>query len=106
VRAIVRFVEAFGRTVAPSSSPGSTKEPQSGPVASESNPRLASALQALEEVASGDSEALARVARVVFDSGDIRGSLQAYKRLLERGGADMTHVERCDVEWRLGECYR
>ena len=91
----------------PTSAPGSAKERESAPSAvTESNPRLASALQALEEVASGDGEALARVARVVFDSGDTRGSLHAYKRLLDRGGGEMTHVERCDAEWRLGECYR
>ncbi|MGH7435662.1 MAG: protein kinase domain-containing protein, partial [Polyangiaceae bacterium] len=92
VRAIVRFVEAYGSTVAPTSSPGSAKERDSGPAVGESNPRLSSALQALEEVAPGDAEALARVARVVFDSGDARGALQAYQRLIDRAGGDMTHI--------------
>jgi tetratricopeptide (TPR) repeat protein len=105
VRAIVRFVEAFGRTQPPSSSPG-PKERDSAASVGESNPRLTTALQALEEVAPGDREALARVARVVFDCGDTRGALQAYRRLLDRGLDEMTHVERADAEWRLGECCR
>ncbi len=109
VRAIVRFVEAYGRTTGTPSSPGG-KDRDSGPAVSESNPqsnpRLASALQALEEVAPGDGEALARVARVVFDAGDTRAALQAFQRLVDRGSEDMTHVERADAEWRLGECYR
>lgn len=105
VRAIVRFVEAYGRTTGASSSP-TLKERDSGPSIGESNPRLVAAVQALEEVAPGDAEALSRVARVVFDSGDTRGALQAYQRLLDRGREEMTHVERADAGWRLGECYR
>jgi tetratricopeptide (TPR) repeat protein len=105
VRAIVRFVEAYGKTTGTSSSP-SLKDRDSAPSVTESSPRLAAAVQALEEVAPGDAEALARVARVVFDAGDTRGALQAYQRLVDRSSEEMTHVEQADIGWRLGECFR
>jgi tetratricopeptide (TPR) repeat protein len=105
VRAIVRFVEAYGKTTGTSSSP-TLKERDSGPTVGDSHPRLSAAAQALEEVASGDGEALARIGRVIFDVGDTKVAMQCYKRLLDRSRGEMTHVERADAEWRLGECHR
>ena len=106
VRAIVRFVEAYGHTLKSNSSAPSLKERESSPGVGDSNPRLAMAVQALEEIAPGDGEALARVGRVLFDCGDSRGARRAYERLLDKHQAEMSHVERADAQWRFGECLR
>jgi len=106
VRAIVRFVEAYGQTLAPSSSSPALKERESSPGAGDSNQRLVTAVQALEEIAPGDGEALARVGRVLFECGDTRGARRTYGRLLEKHQAEMSHVEKADAQWRLGECLR
>lgn len=70
------------------------------------HPRLAAAVEALENVAPDDVEALTRVGRVMFDAGDAQAARGMYERLLERHGADLSHVDRGDAEWRLGESYR
>jgi tetratricopeptide (TPR) repeat protein/tRNA A-37 threonylcarbamoyl transferase component Bud32 len=106
VRAIVRFVEAFGQTLASSSS-STLKDRDSSPGSiGDSNPRLATAVQALDEIAPGDAEALARVGRVLFDCGDTRGARRSFERLLDKHQAEMSHIERADAQWRLGECLR
>ncbi|MGO9833902.1 MAG: protein kinase domain-containing protein [Polyangiaceae bacterium] len=107
VRAIVRFVEAYGRTLAPASSSPALKDRESSPGGvGDSNPRLGTAVQALDEIAPGDAEALSRVGRVLFDCGDTRGARRVHERLLEKHQADMSHVERADAQFRLGECLR
>jgi tetratricopeptide (TPR) repeat protein len=107
VRALVRFVEAYGRTVTSGPSSPALKERESTPGSvGDANPRLSTAVQALDEIAPGDAEALARVGRVLFDCGDTRGARRAYDRLLEKHQEGMSHVERADAQWRLGECLR
>ena len=106
VRALVRFVESYGRSSGAIASPSALGRDVSSPVISESHPRIATALQALEEIAPDDGDALARVARVMFDSGNMNAARQTYERLLERAGADLSRTDRADAQWRLGEALR
>jgi tetratricopeptide (TPR) repeat protein/tRNA A-37 threonylcarbamoyl transferase component Bud32 len=106
VRAIVRFVEAYGRTLESGTSSPTLKDRDSSPGSGESNPRLGTAVQALDEIAPGDAEALGRVGRVLFDCGDTRAARRAYERLVEKHQAGMSGGERADAQWRLGECLR
>jgi tetratricopeptide (TPR) repeat protein len=112
VRAIVRYVEAYGRTVtsrasqpAISSRDGSRESLPPSSITS-NHPRRAAAVDALEAVAPDDREALARVGRVMFDAGDAQAARGMYERLLERHGAEMAHGDRADAEFRLGESFR
>jgi tetratricopeptide (TPR) repeat protein len=114
VRALVRFVEAYGRSVtARASQPAiSSRDGREGreslpPASITSNhPRLAAAVDALEQIAPDDAEALARVARVMFEAGDAQTARAMYEQLLQRKGAELSHVERADALWRLGESHR
>ena len=112
VRALVRYVEAYGKSVV--SRPSSPAIPTSGggresipPASVSSNhPRLGAAVEALEQVAPDDAEALARVGRVMFEAGDAQFARSMYERLLERHGAELSHVDRADALWHLGEAHR
>jgi tetratricopeptide (TPR) repeat protein len=112
VRALVRYVEAYGQGVAaPASSPAlSAKEGlrESIPPASlsSSHPRLAAAVDSLAQIAPEDAEALVRVGRVMFDAGDSQLARAVYEHVLEEHGAQLSHVDRADAEWRLGESLR
>ncbi|HEY8041934.1 MAG TPA: tetratricopeptide repeat protein [Polyangiaceae bacterium] len=110
VRALVRYVEAYGRSVSTRvSSPALSGEGRESipPSSITSNhPRLAAAVDALEEIAPEDAEAQARVGRVMFDAGDAQAARDMYERLLERHAADLSHVDRGDALWRLGESQR
>jgi tetratricopeptide (TPR) repeat protein len=109
VRAIVQYVEAYGRsTVSRVSSPAVGEDRVSLPPASitSNHPRLAAAVDALEEIAPDDAKAMASIARVMFDAGDAAGARTMYQRLLERHGKELGHVDRGDAQWRLGESLR
>jgi serine/threonine protein kinase/lipopolysaccharide biosynthesis regulator YciM len=109
VRAIVRYVEAYGRTaVSRVSSPSVGESRESVPPASitSNHPRLAAAVDALEQIAPDDAKAHASIARVMFDAGDAQGARAMYERLLKRHGEELGHVERGDAQWRLGESLR
>jgi tetratricopeptide (TPR) repeat protein len=111
VRAIVRYVEAYGKGVSTRSSQpavSSRDGRESLPPASitSNHPRLAAAVEALESIAPDDAEALTRVGRVMFDAGDAQAARGMYERLLERHGGELSHVDRGDAEWRLGESHR
>lgn len=111
VRAIVRYVEAYGKSnVARVSQPsGELRDSrESLPPASigSSHPKLASAVEALEQIAPDDAKAMAAIARVMFDAGDSGGARDMYTRLLDRHGKDLHSSDRGDAEWRLGESLR
>jgi len=112
VRALVRYVEAYGRSVAARTSSPSIREgresiPPSMPSLPAQHPRLATAVAALDQIAPKDAEALARVGRVMFDCGDVQTARGIYEKLLDPDDAtQMTHVDRADALWRMGECLR
>ncbi len=109
VRAIVQFVEAYGRSsVSRVSSPNLGEGRESIPPGSitASHPRLAAAVDALEQIAPDDAKAMASVARVMFDAGDAQNARTMYERLLERHGGELGQADRCDAQWRLGESLR
>ena len=112
VRALVRYVEAYGRSVstrvsspAISSKDGSRESLPPSSMTS-NHPRLAAAVDALEQIAPDDAGALSRVARVMFDAGDAQSACLMYSRLLERHAAELPHADRADAQWRLGESHR
>ncbi|MDP9002245.1 MAG: tetratricopeptide repeat protein, partial [Myxococcota bacterium] len=110
-RVLVRFVEAYGRTVVErvSSAPSEKERDSWVPPATmgvQEHPRLAAAVKALEQVAPDDPETLLRVARVLFDCGDFVDARAMYERLLERHGTDLSHSDYAGVLWRLGEALR
>jgi tetratricopeptide (TPR) repeat protein len=110
VRVLVRFIEAFGRSAVVQERPSAPPNDRSGPAAPqalvERHPRLAAALQALEQLAPDDVEAQSRVARVLFECNDPKGARSAYQRLLDRHGGDLAEPVRVDALWRLGESLR
>jgi tetratricopeptide (TPR) repeat protein/tRNA A-37 threonylcarbamoyl transferase component Bud32 len=116
-RVLVRFVEAFGKTVASRTAPpppvSSREGRESQPRISqprikltETHPRLAAAVQALEQAAGDDADALSRVAKVMFDCGDAETARETYEKLLKDHGAKMSHTDRAEALWRLGESTR
>jgi tetratricopeptide (TPR) repeat protein/tRNA A-37 threonylcarbamoyl transferase component Bud32 len=111
VRALVRYVEAYGRGLPPPpSSATSSREGQRetlppAPITS-SHPRLAAAVDALAQIAPDDAEAIARVARVMFEAGDAQSAGALYEHLLDRHESELSHVDRAEAQWRLGESYR
>ncbi|HEX3770154.1 MAG TPA: tetratricopeptide repeat protein, partial [Polyangiaceae bacterium] len=105
IRALVRFVESYGRSAASrTSSPGIGRE--STPSITETHPRVSAALAALEQIAPDDADALARVGRVMFDIDDVTASRLLFSRLLQRHGDDLSRPDRADAQWRLGESLR
>jgi tetratricopeptide (TPR) repeat protein len=112
VRALVRYVEAYGHGVAmpASAAPLSGKDGQRESIppssVTASHPRLAAAVDALAQIAPEDADALARVGRVMFDAGDAEMARAVYEHLLEEHGAQLSHVERAEAQWRLGESHR
>jgi tetratricopeptide (TPR) repeat protein len=111
VRMLVRYVESYekstGRPSAPSSSSAGGRDSVVPPAPS--NPRLVVAVQAIEQTAPEDGDSLARVARVVFDSGspaDAQVARGIYERLLQTEGAPLVLEDRSEAEWRYGEILR
>ena len=106
VRALVRFIESYGRSAAAlQSSPGIEKR-DSAPSIGDSHPRVVTALQALEEIAPHDADALTRVGRVMFESNDVTATRLTFERLLDRHGEELSRADRADAQWRLGESLR
>ncbi len=105
VQVLVRFVEAFGRSMLIASSPA-LPDRAPPPSVVESNPRIAAAVDALERIAPDDASAHARVARVLFDCGDLDGARRIYEAVLDAHADELPRVERADAQWRLGESFR
>ena len=109
-RVLIRFVEAYGRSVAervsvPPAENGQSSPPPSTSVQAE-HPRLAAAVDALEQLAQDDPETLARAGRVLFDCGDVKAAREIYGRLLERHTAALSHDSYAEALWRFGEALR
>lgn len=112
VRVLVRFIEAFGKSAASRTSspsvrdvaPSSTNMRASSPAIT--HPKITGALEVLQELAPNDPEAHGRVARVVFEHGDPSTAEKLYAALLEKHGASLSHAERADALYRLGESKR
>jgi tetratricopeptide (TPR) repeat protein len=106
VRALVRFIESYGRSAAALQSSPALEKRDSAPSIGDSHPRVVTALQALEQIAPDDADALTRVGRVLFESNDVTSTRQTFERLLERHGDELSRADRADAQWRLGESLR
>ncbi len=106
VRALVRFIESYGRSAAALASSPSLDRRDSAPAISDSHPRIVTALQALEQIAPDDADALTRVGRVMFESNDVAATRLTFERLLARHGEELSRADRADAQWRLGESLR
>ncbi|HXX65546.1 MAG TPA: tetratricopeptide repeat protein [Polyangiaceae bacterium] len=102
VRVLVRFVEAYGKTLPP---PPIVDHPSHASIM-DAQPRLATAVEAFERLAPDDPQPLARVARVMFESGDFHSARRLYERMLDEYGADLSSTDRADALWRLGDSLR
>jgi tetratricopeptide (TPR) repeat protein len=110
-RVLLRFVEAYGRSVAERVSvppPEKGRESLPPPATSIENehPRLAAAVAALEQIAQDDPETLSRAGRVLFDCGDVKAAREIYRKLLDRHTAALSHDNYAGALWRLGEALR
>ncbi len=105
VRILVRFAEAYGRSllIAASATHG---DPTSRATSAESHPRLAAAVSALERVAPRDPQAMARMGRVMFECNDFQSARRIYEAVLDDFEATLPTPDLADVRWRLGESYR
>jgi tetratricopeptide (TPR) repeat protein/tRNA A-37 threonylcarbamoyl transferase component Bud32 len=107
VRALVRYVESYGRSFAARSSSPAVKEGRDSVTSlATEHPRMNVAVDALVQIASSDARALARVGRVVFDSGDAAAARGIYEQLLNLHGEELPGPDRADAMWRLGELLR
>ena len=108
VRALVRFVESYGRSAAALVSSSTSPERRDGSSGSisDSHPRVVLALQSLDEIAPDDADALARVGRVMFESNNSDAARKTFERLLDRHGGALSRTDRADAQWRLGESLR
>jgi tetratricopeptide (TPR) repeat protein len=110
-RVLLRFVEAYGRSIAEriSAPPGESRRESVVPppisIAQE-HPRLAVAVDSLRQLVADEPEALLRVGRVLFDCGDAQAARALYEKLLESHGGDLSHGDFAGVLWRLGEGLR
>jgi tetratricopeptide (TPR) repeat protein len=107
VRALVRYIESYGRSVAARASSPSVKEGRESVTSlATEHPRMNVAVDALVQIASNDARALARVGRVVFESGDTTAARGIYEQLLNLHGDELPGPDRADAMWRLGELLR
>ncbi|MGA3123763.1 MAG: tetratricopeptide repeat protein [Polyangiaceae bacterium] len=106
VRVLVRFIEAYGRSLPPAPSSPSLHDGPSPSSIVGSQPRLAVAVEAFERLRPDDPQALARVARVLFECNDLNAARRTYERLLAEHAGDLPSAEMADAQWRLGESLR
>lgn len=129
VRVLVRFIEAFGKTqarasnppsmpggldggppssqmaVAPPSMPG-TSSPSMIPPPPVTNPRMIAAVEALQNLAPQDVEALARAANALFEFGDPQSAFKMHQELFKKYGSQLVGSERAEALYHLGESAR
>lgn len=101
VRVLVRFIEAYGKSL-----PSEAFQDHPPSSILDAQPRLASAVEAFERLAPDDPHALARVGRVMFESGDFHSARRIYERMLDQYATDLTSADRADALWRLGDSLR
>ncbi|MFO0677723.1 MAG: protein kinase [Polyangiaceae bacterium] len=133
VRVLLQFVEASGKANGPTSIPNPPMSMPASSMPASSMPmstarlsqpppapgsatriaiaqgpaaRVAVAIEALEKLAPGDSDVLARVARVVFEFGDVDVARRMNMDLLEKHGRALSSSERAAALYRIGESAR
>jgi tetratricopeptide (TPR) repeat protein/tRNA A-37 threonylcarbamoyl transferase component Bud32 len=106
IRVLIRYVEAFGRTIGTRLSSPPPSDSDKGKSTRAMHPRMMEAVDALEKLVPDDVEVLARIARVLFDYGDPAAAKKAYEALLEKAGKGLSGNERADALYRLGESTR
>lgn len=131
VRVLVRFMEAFGKTQARPSAPGSV--PDAGPPSSQwlaggpasqgrisvappaphsvppppvTNPRMVAAVEALKQLAPQDVDALARAANALFEFGDPKSAYGMHLELFQKYGNQLAGSDRAEALYHLGESAR
>ena len=126
VRVLVRFIESVGKTTARPSAPPPSME--SGAVVasapsgrlstapsapgssvippSVTNPKMMTAVEALQALAPQDVEAVARAANALFEFGDPHSAYKMHQDLFERHGGELAGSERAEALYHLGESAR
>jgi tetratricopeptide (TPR) repeat protein len=129
VRVLVRFLEAFGTAMRPSAPPPSLSSVSSMqaadsapmsqsriPAASQgrlsvappavTNPRIMTAIEALQQTAPKDVEALSRAANALFEFGDPHTALRLHEELIANHGKELAGADRAEALYHLGESAR
>ncbi len=106
VRALVRFIESYGRSAGALAATSDRRDGSPGSISASAAPRVVMALQALEDLAPEDADALARVGRVMFESNNFESARRTFERLLDRHASVLSRTDRADAQWRLGESLR
>lgn len=102
LRVLVRFIEAYGSSLPP---PPAHERPSQAFIM-DAQPRLAAAVEAFEQLTLDDPQPLARVARVMFECNDFLTARRMYERMLDNYGSSLSHADRADAQWRLGDSLR
>ncbi len=76
------------------------------PPAPLTNPRMLSAVEALQSLAVQDVDALARAANALFEFGDPQSAYRMHKDLFETFDADLVGSDRAEALYHLGESAR
>jgi tetratricopeptide (TPR) repeat protein/tRNA A-37 threonylcarbamoyl transferase component Bud32 len=112
-RVLTRFVDAYGKSVVErvSAVPAEGWRESSIPPppqisVAEEHPRLAAAVEALERTLPDHAETLARIARVLFDCGDVPAARKVYERFVEGAAAELPAADYAEALWRYGEALR
>jgi tetratricopeptide (TPR) repeat protein len=118
-RVLVQYIEAFGKSSArPSTPPPAESAPggsAAGPASAgrisiappaQTNPKLASAIESLRQVAPNDVQALLRAANVLFEFGDARAAHKMHEDLFAEFGGKLHGSDRAELLYHLGESAR
>ncbi len=109
-RLLMHYVEAYGRNAALSHGTSPDRTLRDAPPSSQSlatkHPRLAAAVEALEQVAQNDATVLAQIGRVLFDCGEVAAARPVYERLIKGHGASLAHADYAAALWRFGDAVR
>jgi tetratricopeptide (TPR) repeat protein len=92
--------QSQGRISVAPSAPGSVPPP---PV---TNPRMLAAVEALQQLAPQDVDALARAANALFDYGDPQVAYKMTQELFKKQGNKLAGSERAEALFHLGESAR
>lgn len=92
--------QSTGRISVVPAGPGSMPPPPT------TNPRMLSAVEALQALAPQDVEALARAANALFEYGDPHSAYRMHKDLFEKYGSVLVGSDRAEALYHLGESAR
>jgi tetratricopeptide (TPR) repeat protein len=106
-RVLVRFIEAFGQSASALAPPSqSERAPANSSSILDASPRVVAAIQALERMAPDDANVAVRIAKALFEAGDMQTAADRYDRALKRFSSELSAGDLADAQVHLGEALR